>query len=135
MNSYFSLYYVLIFLPIVILLYFLTPKKYKYIVLLIASLVFYILISSYLLIYLAITAISIYFIGLKISKNKTLDGEKFKKRNKLLIILVISLNLLILVILKYYGFLCLNINNIKRTVKMIINKISFITVLFIIYTF
>ena len=84
MNSYFSLYYVLIFLPIVILLYFLTPKKYKYIVLLIASLVFYILISSYLLIYLAITAISIYLIGLKISKNKTLDGEKFKKRNSLL---------------------------------------------------
>lgn len=118
MNSYFSLYYVLIFLPIVILLYFLTPKKYKYIVLLIASLVFYILISSYLLIYLAITAISIYLIGLKISKNKTLDAEKFKKRNKLLIILVISLNLLILVILKYYGFLCLNINNIFSLFKL-----------------
>ena len=57
--SYFSLYYLFVFLPIVIAVYFLVPKR-KRLVLLFASMMFYYIVGLKLIFYLVLTIISIY---------------------------------------------------------------------------
>lgn len=120
MNSYFSLYYILIFLPITILAYAICPKKYRYVVLLVASLAFYLIISSYLIIYLLLTATSVYFVGKKIYALQNSEGDKRVngKRQSLFVALVIIFNLSVLVALKYSGFLFLNINHLFKALKI-----------------
>lgn len=58
----------IVFIAIVVALYFLVPKKTKWIILLIASYVFYFLSSSFLTIFLMITTLSIYLAALGMGK-------------------------------------------------------------------
>ena len=76
-----SLKYV-IFVAIVVVIYYLFPKRTKGIVLLIASYVFYFINSSKLTIYLIITTISIYCISLLMTKIDKLAKEKCKLLEK-----------------------------------------------------
>ena len=76
-----SLKYV-IFVAIVVVIYYLFPKRTKGIVLLIASYVFYFINSSKLTIYLIITTISIYCISLLMTKIDKLAKEKCQDKKE-----------------------------------------------------
>ena len=69
----------LLFVGIVSILYFAFPKKIKWIVLLCASYIFYWLNSNKLIIYLLISTLSIYFMGLALKKIDCKQKELLKK--------------------------------------------------------
>ncbi|MGB4985317.1 MAG: MBOAT family protein, partial [Erysipelotrichaceae bacterium] len=106
MSSYFSLVYIFAFLPIVVGLYHVCIKKYRWVVLLVASLVFYYLISNWLIIYIAFSTLSIYFLARLINNyhqkisDDSVNKKSYQKKQKLLIVLGVLLNIGILVILK-----------------------------------
>ena len=121
----------LLFVAIVLIAYAICPKKYKYLVLLISSYVFYISNSKKLTIFLILSTISIYFIALKmqevddkLKENLKTINEKDKKKElrnkakskkKKILALGIVINIGILWFLKY-SYLLINL----------LEKISFI---------
>lgn len=88
----------LLFLPIIIVLYFLSPKRFRNILLLLASYYFYIFSVPKYILLLILSTITTYFIGLFIEKNTSL----VKKRRWLYAGVVLLISLLIL--FKYYNF-------------------------------
>lgn len=116
-----------VFLAVVILLYFVMPKKIKWFILLAGSYIYYFLSSSKLTIFLIITTISIYLSALAISnidsktkikckqlekKQKKELKQKANKNKKLVLVSAIIINFGILAFLKYGNFLSININKI-----------------------
>ena len=69
----------IIFVAIVCLLYFVVPKKIKWVVLLIANYVFYWLCSKKLIVYMLVTTISIYLLALWMGKIDSKTKELCKK--------------------------------------------------------
>lgn len=125
--TYFDLSYAFLFLPIVMIVYSITPKKFRYIILLIASLVFFGIISKALIILLLLTIISIYFGGIFLNKinekqelvletanqdDKKEIKKKFKKRKKIVLLIVILFNVAFLFFYKYLKFFLVNTNSI-----------------------
>lgn len=124
--------YLFIFLPVALILYQLTPKKFRWITLLIESYVFFCLISRWLLIYLiAMTAVT-YLAGLQLSrmkaKSKALLKEadkaqkaelkkQSKKQQKRFLIFAIILLLSSIVFLKYLNFFLYNVNSIATAIS------------------
>lgn len=117
----------LIFVIIVCVTYFVAPKKVKWVVLLIASYVFYFTSSTKLIAFMIITTVSIYLAALKMNQieeqaqikgtdlekdEKKKIKEQTKKKKKIIIILTLLLNFGILVGLKYCNFISGNINSI-----------------------
>ena len=114
------LYY---FLPIMLFIYFISKTKYKNIILLIGSLLFYFYGEPKYIIILLLSGIIYYFIGKKlVSKNK-----------KIYLILGLTLNLGLLFYFKYFNFLLENINNIFNSNINYINVIIPLGISF--YTF
>lgn len=114
------LYY---FLPIMLFIYFISKTKYKNIILLIGSLLFYFYGEPKYIIILLLSGIINYFIGKKlVSKNK-----------KIYLILGLTLNLGLLFYFKYFNFLLENINNIFNSNINYINVIIPLGISF--YTF
>lgn len=112
----------ILFFTVVLLLYFLVPKKYRYIVLLTASLLFYAVYSKFMIIFILVTILTIYFAAMlmtsldeklakKISEGAFEKDEKksLKSKNKLkkkwIMVAGIVINIAILTILKYSGFI------------------------------
>ena len=96
-----------VFFPVVTLLYFATPARRRWIVLLIASAVFYMaFIPAYLLILLALIVID-YTAALLIER------AKGPARRRLLLVSVAS-NIGILGAFKYYNFLATNVDSLAR---------------------
>lgn len=104
-----------VFILLICIIYALTKKKYRYIVLLIASMVFYYLNSNVLLLFLILSITSIYFGGKYIGSHD--------KHQKLVMNLVILFNLGLLVYCKYTNFFIDIINNLFH------GNISMITLL------
>ena len=102
------------FLPIVLLIYYIAPKKFKNIVLLIASFVFYFCGEPVYVFLMAFSIISTYIFGLLI--------DKYKEHSKFFLTLSILVSVGILVYFKYTNFI---IENINLWLK---NKIDFIYV-------
>jgi alginate O-acetyltransferase complex protein AlgI len=99
----FNSFQFLIFFPVVAVIYFLLPFKYRWLHLLIASCVFYTaFIPAYILILFA-TIIIDYIAGIMISKSQG-------SRRKWYLVLSIVANVSILAIFKYYNFFIDNIN-------------------------
>lgn len=120
-----------LFITIVSILYFVFPKKIKWIVLLISSYVFYWICSEWLIIYMLITTLSIYIAGITLGKidkkskelcknkeNKKKIKEKAKIQKKILIIFTILINFSILIFLKYSNFLSENLNLLFYKIKI-----------------
>ena len=68
MKSYYSLTYFLAFIPLLIIIYSITPKKKRWFILLIASLIFSYLLSGKLIVYLISSIIVVYLSGLWLKK-------------------------------------------------------------------
>jgi len=98
-----SITFIYYFLPITILLYYITPKKYRNVILLVSSLIFYFYGEQNPI--LIIACILNYIFGILIGKNEEKDRKKY-------LILGVIANLLILAYYKYSNFLIENINNI-----------------------
>ncbi|WP_346870712.1 MBOAT family O-acyltransferase [Clostridium sp. UBA5119] len=102
-----SLIFLFMFLPITLIIYYICPRKFKNLVILIMSLIFYAW-GEPIYIFLMLGSILIDYIGgLMIESNKE-DSEK----RTAIFITVIVLNLSFLFFFKYYGFLIDNINGI-----------------------
>ncbi len=117
--SYLNIIYVFLFLPIVVIVYNIIPKKLRSIVLLIASYTFFFLISKWLIIFLLLSSLSIYLSGrviynINLKKDKVLEEtnkeerkiikEKYKKQKRIILIITILFNVAFLFFFKYLGF-------------------------------
>ncbi|MBO4325849.1 MAG: MBOAT family protein [Clostridia bacterium] len=124
----------LAFLAVLILLYYLVPKKGQWILLLAGSVFFYAFAGWSALIFIAVTALSTYLAGIYIGKlaadrdkyikehSAELDKEakkaykaKVKKRTYLIMSLCLLLNLGMLAVIKYTDFGISIVNGIFRT--------------------
>ena len=98
-----SITFIYYFLPILLLVYFLVPKKYKNLVLLIFSLIFYFLGEPKYIVILILSCLLNYFFGKKVSADKN---------KKLWLIISVIYNVGQLLVFKYTDFFIENINNI-----------------------
>lgn len=111
-----SLLFLFIFLPLTLLVYYITPKKLRNSVLLIFSLIFYAWGEPIYILLMIFSTVFNYVLGLLIHKYK-----KCKRITLALFILCVCINLGILGFFKYYGFFIDNINNIF---SLSINKVT-----------
>lgn len=121
--SFISLYY-LLFIAIVAALYFVIPKKHRWIVLLVASYVFYLINDLRSVIFIIITTLTVYFATYKMKSwtdkqknffeeqdqdwldaNKKEYQKKLRKKKKILLICTLLINFGILFMLKYFSTL------------------------------
>ncbi len=131
--NYLSVVYLFLFLPLTVLIYHIAKKKCKWLVLLLASYIFFFLISGKLIIFLIFTTLSIYIFGRLIAKtdddytkflennpetDKKLVKEKFKKKKKRLLIGAILIQVIILFIYKYLPFFTINLNNLLKLINV-----------------
>lgn len=124
----------IIFIAIVCLIYFVVPKKIKWVVLLIANYTFYWICSKKLIVYMLITTISIYLLALGMgkidSKTKELckkeEDRKVKKqiknkaktKKKWIVFLAVLINFGILISLKYCNFIFKNLNSLFDMIRI-----------------
>ncbi len=109
-----SISFLFYFLPILLLAYYLLPKKCRNIVLLIASLVFYFYGEPKYILLMLVTIIQTYIFGILI--------DKYKDKSKILLIISISVSIGFLIYFKYINFIIENINLLLK------NKLSFINI-------
>ena len=129
MTSYVSILYLLIFLPAV-LVYNVLPKKYRPIILLLASYAFFWSISRKLLVFLLVSTVSIHHIGLWLTavqseRNDVLakterSGKKavkalYIRRQRWIVFFAACVHVGTLLVLKYSGFFGRNINALLQT--------------------
>ncbi len=104
------LYY---FLPALIIIYFITPKKYKNIILLIASLLFY-FYGEPKYVFLMIAEIIIAYIG-------AILIDKYKNQSKNILITTLFIHIFLLIIFKYTDFIIQTINDISNANIKLLN--------------
>lgn len=129
MTSYCSFAYLFLLLPVVVMVYQVTPEKKRPYVLLAASYLFFWLISGKLLVFLLFTTVSIYSTGRLLDRErekrdnllKTAAREEKKairrscqKKQRQWLAMGILLQLMILIMIKYSGFIVENINLVLK---------------------
>ena len=125
--AYHTLGYLFLFLPIVLVIYQIMPKKIRWSVLLIAGYVYFWSFSRWLVVYLLGATIVSYSVGIILAKQKNkcrieTEGKSkeekkeikanYKKKEKTILICGVLLLLGILAYLKYYNFFAANMNSI-----------------------
>lgn len=105
-----STVFLFLFLPLVLVLYFISPNKLKNYVLLLASLFFYAWGEPKFLVIMLLSIIMNYFFGLAVDKNR----DNRKKITWIMAIMIIS-NLALLSIFKYSNFVVDNMNDLLGT--------------------
>ena len=100
-----SLAFIFVFLPILLLVYFISPYKYKNIILLTFSIIFYALGEPRYILLIIISMIINYILSILIYNNK-----ENKDKKKLLLFTTILLNIAVMVFFKYYSFIIDNVN-------------------------
>lgn len=132
MTSYFSLLYLGIFLPAVVLLYSVFPQKHRWKVLLGASYLFFWSISGKLVLYLVYSTCSIHYFGLWMAsiqserdrllaetekQNKKTVKAKYQKKLRQIVTVAVILQIGVLLVLKYAEFFGSNLNSLLALVK------------------
>lgn len=102
-----SLTFMFVFLPIVLLLYYIVPKKFKNLFIFISGLVFYAWGEPIYVVVMIISTMIDYFAGLIMNH---FEGKKIPRRICLIVSVVMNLGLL--GVFKYSGFIAENINAI-----------------------
>lgn len=101
-----SISFIYYFLPLLFIAYFITPKKYRNIPLLVFSIIFYFLGEPKYVIILILSCIINYYIS------KLMVNKKYKKHKKTFLILLLIYNIGQLLYFKYTDFFISNINSI-----------------------
>lgn len=132
MTSYFSVAF-LVFFVICVLIYSIIPQKARKYFLLIASSVFFWLISGKLIVYLALSVLSVHYFGLwldRIHKQrdaeiKTVEKEKRKAlkkaylfRSRMVLLFAVALHIGVLLVLKYTPFFTNNLNSVFKALHL-----------------
>ncbi len=102
----------LIFFPAVVLLYYVIPKKARYLWLLVASYVFYMWWNPTFALLIAFTTLVTYGSGILMSRADGLEEAGKTRRKKWIVAVTVVVNLLILVFFKYFDFLLENLNRV-----------------------
>ena len=102
-----SIVFLYIFLPIMLLLYFIVPSKFKNAIMILASLVFFAWGEIRYIFIMLLLAIMDFFCGRKITQY-----QDNKKKRLLYLLIDVIVNLLILFFFKYADFIISNINTI-----------------------
>lgn len=125
LTSFFSLSYLLGFLPLSLIIYALVPQKAKKYCLLLESYAFFWLISGKLIVYLLLSTLTVHYFGLWLDRisgqqAKAIEGldkeakkaikKTFASKRKNVVLFAAFLHIGFLLILKYTGFLATNIN-------------------------
>ena len=119
--SYNTLQYIAFFLPIVIMLYQITPANRRWMILLGANAVFFALLSSGLILYIVVSIILTHYIGIWMEntaiagKERQLPGKQIKKEKSHILLFGILVQLSILITLKYSNFFCMNLSEMLRS--------------------
>lgn len=92
------------FFPIVTILFFVLPHRFRWLLLLMASCVFYMFFKPLYIFILVFTIVIDYFAGIWIAR------EQDRTRKKYLLLLSIIANVGVLIVFKYYNFLAGNLN-------------------------
>lgn len=131
LTSFFSVQYLVFFLPAAVLLYALTPGKGKRYALLLASMAFYFLISRRYIVYLLVNILSIWGFGLWLDRlhekrdAQVKAAEKPQRkaikrqwliRSRYVLGLAAGCHIGLLLVLKYSGFFVENVNSLLGTV-------------------
>lgn len=132
MVSCFSLKYLFCFLPLCIFMYSLVPKTWKKYFLLVASCLFYWLISGKLILYLLLSVLSMHYFGLWIDRirdkmqrqlaeiqkeEKKIVRKAYISRMRRIVILAVFIHICVLLIVKYTGFFATNLNTFLSIIK------------------
>ncbi len=104
-----SVFFMFMFLPITLLLYFIVPRAFKNVVILFVSLIFYAWGEPVYVLLMLFSIVYNYVCGLEIDYNRK-HGRS--RKAKFAFIMSVAVNLGILGFFKYYGFLLENINAI-----------------------
>lgn len=127
LTSFFSLQYLALFLPAVILFYTLVPKRGKKYALLLSSFIFFFLISRRYTVYLILTILSAWLFGLWLGQlhsrrdAEVTAAEKPQRkaikhawliRSRWVLGLAVLLHIGLLLVLKYSGFFVENVNSL-----------------------
>lgn len=133
LTSYFSMDYLMFFLPIVILLYSILGDKWKKYFLILASYAFFWMISGTLTVYLLLSTVSIYCFGVWLERlhneeKSCLSGAEKEKRKQIkaqylkqkrgVLGLAAALHIGVLLVLKYSGFFMENLNSVLGLCKI-----------------
>lgn len=105
-----SLTFMFLFLPIVLMIYYVLPFKFKNLFILISGLIFYAWGEPFYVIMMIISTLIDYIAGLCINK---FNGKRGLQR--LFLIISVVMNLSLLGVFKYSGFIVTNINNLFGT--------------------
>ena len=131
--TYFGVTYLVVLLPLTALLYNLLPKNHRWKILLLVSYAFFWLISNKLIIYVIGTTFLIHYISIWLEliqnernlalkeaekeQKKSIRADYLKKQKKVLAFGIV-VNLGILLVVKYTGFIGGNINSLLQAVKI-----------------
>lgn len=133
MTSYFSIAFLVIFLPVCLILYSLLPQKLRKYFLLAASYGFFWLVSGKLVIYLLLTTLSIHYFGLWLdrihrTRNEAVKGvekaerkeikKRFLKQSRWVLAFASVLHIGVLLTLKYSPFFTTNLNAVFTMLKL-----------------
>ncbi len=131
--AYNSYLYIVVFLGLTLLLYYAVPKRFRWIILLLASWVFYYLSSGNLIIYLLISTASVYICGLWLGRiiesyenakasvpreERKAFSDRTARRKKLVVFLALLVNFGLLAFLKYSNFFADNANTISKLLNL-----------------
>ena len=117
----------MIFFPIVVLIYYIIPGKFKYLWLLAASYYFYMCWNVKYIILLLFSTVVTYASGIFLDRINLLmaDESKQKKSKNLVVAMSFSLNLLLLFYFKYSNFALGSISHLFRMVHIELNVPAF----------
>ena len=113
-----SMTFLWIFLPILLLVYFISKERYRNVILLIFSLIFYSWGEPKYIVLMLISIFTNYILGL------TIDKAKNKSKKKIVLIISIIFNLGLLGYFKYFNFFASNINKITGSTLIPIKNIA-----------
>ena len=118
-----SISFIYYFLPLLLICYFVVPKKYRNIILLMFSVLFYFYGEPKYILLMLIEVFISYVVGLLIDKYK----------NKNILIIGIFIHVLLFGIFKYFNFVIINVNNLFHSNLNLLNVVLPIGISF--YTF
>lgn len=99
-----------LFFPVVTILFFLLPHRFRWMLLLAASCFFYMFFKPVYILILVFTIVIDYFAGIWIAR------QQDKKKRKVLLLLSIASNVGVLAVFKYYNFITINLNDAFQAV-------------------